>query len=480
MVGRFLRSSSPVKTAANATDATSPRLLTPSSLNRMVRLFLDDAFGMVEIEGEISNLARPGSGHMYFSLKDDKAQVRCAWFKQRQNRDAAKLADGERVRLIARVSVFEPRGEYQLIVDQVAPAGAGDLARQFEQLKQKLLGEGLFDPARKRPIPALPDSVGLVTSPTGAAIRDLLSVFQRRFPLVRLVLYPTSVQGARAPAEIIDALRRAERGGHDVLILARGGGSLEDLQAFNDENLARCIANCQTPLVCGVGHETDTTIADLVADLRAATPSVAAESVVPDSDMLRQRIERAQLRLHALIQHGLQQQHQRLDQWQQRLRAQAPDRRVQRQREQLGTLTQGLSQAMQRRCERLDSQLAQLKHALKRATPSSKLENLRQRQRWAQQGLLAQARLGMRQRQQRLAELSGQLDELSPLKTLSRGYAVVRDTEKAVIRHADQVAAGDRLEIILHQGRLQARVTETRDGLTEHLSDSRKPPRRRE
>ena len=426
----------------------------------MVRLFLDDAFGMVEIEGEISNLARPGSGHIYFSLKDKQAQVRCAWFKPRQSRDAAKLTNGDQVHLIARVSVFEPRGEYQLIVDQVAAAGAGDLARQFEQLKQKLLAEGLFDPVRKRPIPTLPDSIGLVTSATGAAIRDLLSVFRRRFPLVRLVLYPTSVQGARAPAEIIDALRRADRGDHDVLILARGGGSLEDLQAFNDENLARCIAECQTPLVCGVGHETDTTIADLVADLRAATPSVAAESVVPDGNMLRQRIGRAQVRLQALVQHRLQQQSQRLDQWQQRLRAQAPDRRVQRQREQTNALVQRLHQAMQRRSERLDSRLAKLRHALRRATPSSKLENLRQRQHWAQQSLLTQARIGIRQRQQRLAELTGQLDELSPLKTLSRGYAVVRNAEKAVIRRTDQVEVGDELQIILHKGRLQAKVTE--------------------
>jgi exodeoxyribonuclease VII large subunit len=429
----------------------------------MVRLFLDDAFGKVQIEGEISNLARPRSGHIYFSLKDDKAQVRCAWFRPRHSRHAQTLKEGDHVCLHADVSLFEPRGDYQLIVDSVAPAGIGDLAHQFEQLKQKLLTEGLFDPARKKPLPTMPNSIGLITSATGAAIRDLAAVLERRFPLVTVSLYPSAVQGQRAPAELIDALRRADKQQHDVLILARGGGSLEDLQAFNDENLARAIAACKTPLVSGVGHETDVTITDLVADHRAATPSVAAESAVPDAQQLRQRVTLAGKRLAQQIDRRMRQQEQYLDHWQQRLRTQAPSARIQRQDERLANADRLLKRATAQQLTQAAQRAEQLSARLQRSSPQARLPTHLSRVTEMTQRLKSRADWQLSLQRERLAAISLRLDELSPLRTLARGYSVVRDADKRVIRDAHQVSRGQALDVILEHGKLVVRVDDTTD-----------------
>lgn len=263
--------------------------ITVSQLNRQAKTLLEQGMAKLWVEGEISNLSRPASGHIYFSLKDDMAQVSAAWFRQRQRGPAIGFKNGDKVLALGRVSIYEARGNYQLIVEQMEPAGEGVLKQRFDALKRKLLAEGLFDADRKQKLPVMPSRIGVITSPTGAAIRDVISVLGRRFPAVPVVVYPAAVQGDAAPGELVAALQTAiARNECDVLIIGRGGGSLEDLWAFNDETLARAIADCPIPVVSAVGHEVDFTIADFVADVRAPTPSGAAEIVVPDQhDWLR-------------------------------------------------------------------------------------------------------------------------------------------------------------------------------------------------
>ncbi len=266
-------------------------VLTVSQLNQRARLLLEDVFPQVWVEGELSNLARPASGHVYFTLKDSNAQIRCALFRQNALRVRQALRDGLAVKVRGKISLFEGRGDYQLIADTVEPAGDGALRLAFEALKEKLAGEGLFASERKRPLPAHPRRIGIVSSPSGAVIRDIISVFRRRAPQVELTLVPTAVQGREAVAQIVRALQLADRQGFDALILARGGGSLEDLWCFNEEAVARAVAACATPIVSAVGHETDVSISDFVADVRAPTPSAAAELLAPNAGDLQQRLD---------------------------------------------------------------------------------------------------------------------------------------------------------------------------------------------
>lgn len=279
-------------------------IYTVSQLNRKARQLLESALPNLWVAGEISNLAQPGSGHIYFSLKDSGAQVQCAMFKAANSRLAFQPKNGDQVLLQGRISIYEPRGSYQLIVAKMEEAGEGLLRRKFEELKAKLNAEGLFDEALKVPLPALPNRIGIVTSPTGAAIRDILHVLTRRYPLASVVIYPTRVQGAAARDEIVRAIElAAERNECDVLIVSRGGGSLEDLWCFNEEVVARAIHACPLPVVSGVGHEVDFTIADLVADVRAPTPSGAAELITPDSSELIRRLQALDRRFTLAIQH---------------------------------------------------------------------------------------------------------------------------------------------------------------------------------
>ena len=270
-----------------APDAPTPpsrHILTPSTLNRLVRDLLEDALPLVWIEGELSNVARPASGHLYFTLKDANAQVRCAMFRPKAIGLRFRPADGAHVLVRARVGLYEPRGEFQLVAEHMEPAGEGALQREFEQLKARLDAEGLFDRSRKRPLPAFARRIGVITSATGAAVRDVLSVLSRRWPLAEVDVLPVPVQGREAPPAIVSMLRRASASGrYDVLLLTRGGGSLEDLWAFNDEQVARAVHASAVPVVSAVGHEVDFSIADFVADLRAPTPSAAAELLVPDA-----------------------------------------------------------------------------------------------------------------------------------------------------------------------------------------------------
>lgn len=306
----------------------TPEIFTPSGLNRLVRDLLEDALPMgVWIEGELSNVSRPASGHIYFTLKDASAQVRCAMFRMAASRLRFRPTDGMHVLMRAKVGLYEARGEFQLVADHMEPAGEGALQREFEQLKARLGAEGLFDQDRKRELPAFPRRIGVITSPTGAAIRDVLSVLGRRFGLAEVDVLPVPVQGREAPPAIASMLRRASASGrYDVILLTRGGGSLEDLWAFNDESVARAIHASTVPVVSAVGHEVDFTIADFVADLRAATPSAAAELLVPDGADLARRLDRLRQRMATLMARRLQAAAQRADHWQARLNAQRPRR----------------------------------------------------------------------------------------------------------------------------------------------------------
>jgi exodeoxyribonuclease VII large subunit len=299
--------------------------ITVSQLNRRVKNLVEQGMARLWIEGEISNLSRPASGHIYLTLKDDTAQVSAAWFRQRQRGPAVGFKNGDRVLAFGRVSIYEARGNYQLIIEELEPAGEGVLKRRFDALKLKLANEGLFDDDRKRVLPALPNRIGIITSPSGAAVRDILSILKRRFPAVPVIIYPAAVQGDAAPGELIAALSTAiSRDECDVLIMGRGGGSLEDLWAFNDEQLARAIVDCPIPIVSAVGHEVDFTIADFVADVRAATPSGAAEIVVPNQDDWLRHIAVFATRIARVGQRALEDRAQELDWLGKRLLAGSP------------------------------------------------------------------------------------------------------------------------------------------------------------
>lgn len=439
--------------------------ITVSQLNRRVKAMLEQGIARLWIEGEISNIARPASGHLYFSLKDDTAQIRAAFFRQRQRGPTIGLKNGDQVLVFGRVSLYEARGDYQLIVEQVEPAGEGALKRQFEMLKKKLAAEGLFEHDRKQALPELPGCIGVITSPSGAAIRDVLSVLRRRFPAVPVVIYPAAVQGDAAPAELIAALRTAiRRNESDVLIVTRGGGSLEDLWAFNDEKLAREIAASPIPVISAIGHEVDFTIADFVADVRAPTPSGAAELVVPDhADWLR-AINAFAARIARLGQRSLEDHAQTLDWLGRRLLAGSPAARVTSQQDRLREMRGRLAAAVREQVLRRDRDLQILHNGLVQATPALAVQRL-----WTRLGQLRQRLGGAGQAtvgglNQRLALAMRALNSVSPLATLDRGYAIVTDTTSdEVLMQSSQVRPGDDIRARLSQGKLLATVKQVID-----------------
>lgn len=431
---------------------------TVSRLNQEVRDLLELSFPLLWVEGEVSNLARPPSGHIYFTLKDGASQVRCVLFRTAQRQAAHAPREGQRVLLRARVSLYTPRGDFQLVAEYLEDFGAGDLRRAFEALKQKLLAEGLFDAARKRPLPAFPRRVGLITSPAGAAVHDLVQVLGRRFPALPVLLYPVPVQGEGAAEAIAEALRLAgARAECDVLILARGGGSLEDLQAFNEEVVARALAECPIPVVTGIGHEVDFTIADFVADLRAPTPSAAAAAVSPDREEWRQRLETLGGRLLASVRRRLRRERERTDWLLRRLRH--PSRRLTEARQRLDGLVLRLIGAQTAALARRRRQLAELAARLERQSPRARFAALRARER-ALAGRLALAARGLLAR--RRASLDGlrrALEAVGPLGTLRRGYAVLTvEPQGPLVTSVTQVATGDRVSARLADGRLLCRV----------------------
>lgn len=431
-------------------------ILSVSQLNNRARLLLEDVFAQVWVEGEISNLARPASGHVYFTLKDSQAQVRCALFRQNAARVRQVLRDGLAVRVRGKVSLFEGRGDFQLILDSVEPAGDGALRLAFEALKEKLAAEGLFATERKRPLPVHPRRVGIVTSSTGAVIRDIISVFRRRAPQVHLTLIPTAVQGREATAQIVRALELADAGGFDALILARGGGSLEDLWCFNEEAVARAVAACKTPIVSAVGHETDVSICDFVADVRAPTPSAAAELLAPDSTDLQQRLDSLKRRLLLRMRDQLARERLRLDSLARRLRH--PGERLRQHAQRLDELDLRLRRAWQLRLNARHEQLARLEARLAAQHPGRLLALLRQRLEALGERLPRAIQLQLRQQRQRLENLAQGLHLVSPLATLGRGYSILLDEQGQAIRRASQTRPGQKLEARLGEGRLSLRV----------------------
>lgn len=438
---------------------------TVSRLNREARALLEISFPLLWVEGEISNLSRPSSGHLYFSLKDEATQVRCAMFRLRNQYLSFTPKDGAHVLARVRVSLYEGRGEFQLIVEHLEEAGYGALQRAFEQLKNRLAAEGLFDQAHKRPIPALPHRIGVVTSPTGAAIRDILSILQRRFPSIPVLIYPVPVQGSGAAGEIARMIRLAARRREcDVLILARGGGSLEDLWAFNDEVVARAIYDCAIPIVTGIGHEIDFTIADFVADQRAATPSAAAELVSPNRADWAERVQRLGIRLANLAWDRLARRRENLLWLEKRLAQQHPGQRLQRQAQRLDELEQRLRHAHRVHLRHIHGRLGELIARLQRHIPVHKLAQLEVRCATLSQRLHNSVDRALERRQQQLAVLSRALEVVSPLATLGRGYAiVVRAPDGALLRSVRAVSTGERVEARLADGSLVCRVEEIRE-----------------
>ncbi len=434
-------------------------VLSVSALNRSVRDLLEHRFPLLWVGGEISNFVQARSGHLYFSLKDDQAQVRCVMFRGRGASLDWQPRDGLQVEIRALVSLYEPRGDFQLNVEFMRRAGLGALYEAFLRLRDRLEREGLFDPALKRPIPAYPRAIGVVTSPAAAALRDVLTTLARRNPSVPVVLYPTAVQGEGAPAEIVAALAAAARRREcDVLILCRGGGSIEDLWAFNDERVARAIRACAIPVVVGVGHETDFTIADFAADLRAPTPTGAAELASPERAELRARLDLLAGRLHRRITRDLETRLQLLDHLTRRLVH--PGRRLDAQTALLAQLRARLALAAERSLERGRWRLRDLADRAVRGLPA--LAPLEARVAGLAQRMRAAALHGSAQRTARLESLVQSLAHLDPRAVLERGYAIVRDGEGRIVRRSAGLARGDPLDLTFAEGGANARVEQTR------------------
>ena len=444
-------------------DFSDPRIvLAPSDLNRLARELLEGAFPMVWIEGELSNVSRPASGHLYFTLKDAAAQVRCALFRNRAIGLKVRPTDGMQVLLKARVSLYEGRGEFQLIVEHMEEAGEGALRRAYEQLKSRLHAEGLFDESRKRQVPCPPHRLGVITSASGAAVRDVLKVLARRFPLLPVDVLPVPVQGAEsAPAIVamLDAAARSER--YDALLLTRGGGSLEDLWSFNDESVARAIASCTVPVVSAVGHEVDVTIADHVADLRAPTPSAAAEMLVPDGLALLTRTEDLRQRLARAQRRRLENLAQRSDALYLRLKAASPQARLMLSRTRLASLDARLPVLLPRLLKRHHERLAQLHSRLLARHPALAIVRERQRIGPLHERLRDSGLRNIESRRRQLDDLARTLHAVSPLATLQRGYAILIDPQSGgVVRSVAQVASGLRLQARLADGNIGVRVEE--------------------
>lgn len=444
---------------AHASEGQTRNVYSVSELNFEARALLEGNFSSVWVEGEISNLARPRSGHIYFSLKDERCQLRCAMFKMHNRRVDFSLEDGMQVLANGRISLYPERGDFQLIVQFLEEAGAGALRRAYDALKQRLAEEGLFDEARKRPLPSLPRRIGVVTSPTGAALRDILSILARRFPAIPVLVYPVPVQGAEAAPAITRMLDIAsQRSECDVLILARGGGSLEDLWAFNDESVARAIRRSKVPVVSGIGHEVDVTIADFAADRRAATPSAAAELVSPEVSEWRQQLEACVRRL-----------------------ARHARRRIVDERRLLVALTRQLVHPSRRLIDlsqNLDTHMARLARAtlqanvarrtrliavdarLRQRDPSRVLETHRGTWRQLAQRLHHASGRDLMSRRSRLAGIVRAMEAVSPGRTLDRGYAIVtRANDGTLVRHMEQVNVDDEIDTRLADGELRSTVT---------------------
>ncbi len=446
--------------SASPTDSA----ISVSKLNRQAKMLLEQGLARLWVEGEISNLARPASGHLYFSLKDESAQIRCAWFRQRQRGPSHNIKNGDQMLALGRVSLYEARGDYQLIVEQLEEAGEGELLLRFEALKKKLAAEGLFAESDKQAIPRLPEKIGVVTSPSGAAVQDIIAVLKRRFPLIPMVIYPTAVQGEWAPTQIVEALATAVRRDEcDVLIIARGGGSLEDLWSFNEEIVARAIAACPIPTVSAIGHEVDFTIADLVADMRAPTPTAAAELVVPDQAEWLSQLEAKAARIASLGRRYVEDRFQSLDYLSRRLAQGSPATTVARQSDWLRNLRMVLAGVVRHDLTRRSRSLEIIRSRLLQLSPAMRVQQSIGRLGELQQRLNVAGGATLTNRQARLRLATRALDSVSPLATLERGYSIVSDAISGeILTDVSSVKAGTEIRAQLAHGALQATVTTTK------------------
>ncbi|WP_392586818.1 exodeoxyribonuclease VII large subunit [Serratia ureilytica] len=437
----------------------SPSIFTVSRLNQTVRQLLEMEMGQIWLSAEISNLSQPASGHWYFTLKDDRAQVRCAMFRNSNRRVTFRPQNGQQVLVRASITLYEPRGDYQLIAESMQPAGDGLLQQQFEQLKQRLSAEGLFDQQFKHPLPAPAKRVGVITSASGAALHDILQVLQRRDPSLPIVIYPTSVQGAEAPMQIVRAIETANRRDEcDVLIVGRGGGSLEDLWSFNDERVARAIFASRIPIVSAVGHETDVTIADFVADLRAPTPSAAAELVSRNQLELLRQLQSQQQRLEMAMDYYLAQRQQQFTRIHHRLQQQHPHLRLARQQTLLFKLQRRMEDGMQqqlrlaaRRSERIQQRLAQVQ-------PQGRIHRYQQRVQQQEYRLQQAMERQLNAYRQRFGVACSQLETVSPLATLARGYSVTQTPRGELLKTTKQAQVGELLKTRLQDGWVESEV----------------------
>ncbi|WP_368770416.1 exodeoxyribonuclease VII large subunit [Enterobacter cloacae] len=440
-------------------SSQSPSIYTVSRLNQTVRLLLEQEMGQVWISGEISNFTQPASGHWYFTLKDDTAQVRCAMFRNSNRRVTFRPQHGQQVLVRANITLYEPRGDYQIIVESMQPAGEGLLQQKYEQLKAALSQEGLFDPQYKKPLPSPAHCVGVITSKTGAALHDILHVLKRRDPSLPVIIYPTAVQGDDAPGQIVRAIELANaRQECDVLIVGRGGGSLEDLWSFNDERVARAIFASAIPIVSAVGHETDVTIADFVADLRAPTPSAAAEVVSRNQLELLRQIQNGQQRLEMAMDYFLANRTRRFTQLHHRLQQQHPQLRLARQQTVLERLRQRMNFALDNQLKRAMSRQQRVTQRLNQQNPQPKIYRAQTRIQQLEYRLAETVRARLSTTRERFGNAVTHLEAVSPLSTLARGYSVTTATDGKVLKQTKQVKAGDVLTTRLSDGWVESEV----------------------
>ncbi|NCN40096.1 exodeoxyribonuclease VII large subunit [bacterium] len=436
------------------TDSNEPQVLSVSDLNKAVRGQLENHFKLIWVKGEISNFTAHSSGHHYFSLKDDKAQVSAVMFRGFNQSLKFRPESGMEVLVRGKITVYEPRGTFQIFCEQMEPVGAGALQLAFEQLKAKLQAEGLFEASRKRALPTLPKHVAVVTSPTGAAIRDILNVLERRFKGLRVTVIPALVQGNGAPASVIEGIRRAQKlKDVDVMIVGRGGGSIEDLWGFNDEGVARAIANCRIPVISAVGHEVDFTIADFVADLRAPTPSAAAELVCRNAMELMEKIQTLKAGLWRIWNHTFSNKKLAVQHMSERLVD--PKRRLQDLMLRCDEMTQRLDRAWQRRLERWSNQVRVALSKL--PPPRERILRLHQQVRIHLSEMEAEMRRQIEMRNSRLARLASVLDSISPLRVMERGFSIVKK-DGQVAKDASKLKSKDQIEILLSKGLVVAEV----------------------
>jgi exodeoxyribonuclease VII large subunit len=434
-------------------------IFTVSRLNQTVRLLLEQEMGQVWISGEISNFTQPSSGHWYFTLKDDTAQVRCAMFRNSNRRVTFRPQHGQQVLVRANITLYEPRGDYQIIVESMQPAGEGLLQQKYEQLKAKLQAEGLFDQQYKQPLPSPAHCVGVITSKTGAALHDILNVLKRRDPSLPVIIYPTAVQGDDAPGQIVRAIELANaRGECDVLIVGRGGGSLEDLWSFNDERVARAIFASRIPVVSAVGHETDVTIADFIADLRAPTPSAAAEIVSRNQLELLRQIQHGQQRLEMAMDYYIANRTRRFTQLHHRLQQQHPQLRLARQQTVLERLRQRMNFALENKIKQANQRQQRVSQRLSQQNPQPRIYRAQTRIQQLEYRLAENIRARLSAQRERFGNVVTHLEAVSPLSTLARGYSVTTATDGKVLKQTKQVKTGDVLTTRLSDGWVESEV----------------------